>query len=721
MANEKIKIDLEVGGLDQLDASIGNVRALKKELRNWEAGTEQFQQITTTINEMNKEIKSSKLGAESFTEVLGKIPGPVGEIGDKVSGTVNILKLFSGIKLDDLKNSFSVLGSEIGSIGKGFGELTGITKIYTFLNEGLSKSFFGVAVGETAAAGAAGVLTAAIAATGIGALVIGLTLAYEGLKEFVTGEEAAKAATEAVNRELESQNDLLELNAKSTSNANKVHIAEMKARGASEADIRKQQIKDAYNDYDAAFKAEAEAVKLFNDGIKKADDATAKKLQENLDKRKQATKDAYANYLVIGNDAKATELKEQQTHDDKINAANKAANAKFIAEKKATQEEINKIVEQGYEATLADRDKDIYAEGVKYNDLLTKAKKYGLDTTALTESHRMAEKSINDKWDKKDKDDADKKAKELLDKKKKDLKDAFDLEKSELDLQHEKGYLSEKTYIDKLYKLKVKYAEGSTDLNNAEIERVKGLETVRKQDEEDAKKYADHQKEINKAIAQSWVDLGTTIGSSFAELANLFEKGSAASKAFGVISVLINAATSIGKINMAFADSIAEQTKTISLATATVEQGALFASNPFTAVLGAEMIAVGTGVGSTASSQLALLTATKTAQEAAVVISSGAQIAAILSASGTGGSAQAGSSGTAGGLSAPTYSGGPKATATPQIQAPSTNASNPATQIGQSLQNANSQPIRAYVVSGDISTQQQLDRKVNRGATFGLG
>ena len=60
----------------------------------------------------------------------------------------------------------------------------------------------------------------------------------------------------------------------------------------------------------------------------------------------------------------------------------------------------------------------------------------------------------------------------------------------------------------------------------------------------------------------------------------------------------------------------------------------------------------------------------------------------------------------------------------PSMGAPIINtqtANNPATQIGQTIQSANQQPIRAYVVSGDISTQQQLDRKVNRGATFGLG
>jgi hypothetical protein len=66
----------------------------------------------------------------------------------------------------------------------------------------------------------------------------------------------------------------------------------------------------------------------------------------------------------------------------------------------------------------------------------------------------------------------------------------------------------------------------------------------------------------------------------------------------------------------------------------------------------------------------------------------------------------------------PTYAG------TPSTSAPIVNTqggANPATQISQTIQNSNQQPIRAYVVSGDISTQQQLDRKVNRGATFGLG
>jgi hypothetical protein len=73
-----------------------------------------------------------------------------------------------------------------------------------------------------------------------------------------------------------------------------------------------------------------------------------------------------------------------------------------------------------------------------------------------------------------------------------------------------------------------------------------------------------------------------------------------------------------------------------------------------------------------------------------------------------------------GGSSAPAPSYGGVAS----VSAPIVNTqggANPATQISQTIQNSNQQPIRAYVVSGDISTQQQLDRKINRGATFGLG
>ena len=53
--------------------------------------------------------------------------------------------------------------------------------------------------------------------------------------------------------------------------------------------------------------------------------------------------------------------------------------------------------------------------------------------------------------------------------------------------------------------------------------------------------------------------------------------------------------------------------------------------------------------------------------------------------------------------------------AAPQIQ--TSGGMNPTTQIAQTISGAQ-QPIRAYVVSGEISSQQALDRRTNRAATF---
>jgi len=66
---------------------------------------------------------------------------------------------------------------------------------------------------------------------------------------------------------------------------------------------------------------------------------------------------------------------------------------------------------------------------------------------------------------------------------------------------------------------------------------------------------------------------------------------------------------------------------------------------------------------------------------------------------------------------APVYSGGPTALATPQIQG--TQAATPGSQIAESLSMATSKPIKAYVVSGEIASQQSLDRRSSRAATFG--
>jgi hypothetical protein len=57
-------------------------------------------------------------------------------------------------------------------------------------------------------------------------------------------------------------------------------------------------------------------------------------------------------------------------------------------------------------------------------------------------------------------------------------------------------------------------------------------------------------------------------------------------------------------------------------------------------------------------------------------------------------------------------------TTAPQIQVEG--GMNPSTQIAQTLTNEQ-KPLRAYVISGEISSAQALDRRTSRAATFSGG
>jgi hypothetical protein len=77
-----------------------------------------------------------------------------------------------------------------------------------------------------------------------------------------------------------------------------------------------------------------------------------------------------------------------------------------------------------------------------------------------------------------------------------------------------------------------------------------------------------------------------------------------------------------------------------------------------------------------------------------------------------------GSAGGGGGVSmTPPAAPSVGATQAPQITG-TTGGNNPTTQIAQTLAGATNKPIRAYVVSGDVSSQQALDRRTSKAATF---
>ena len=173
MADETVEIDIKVK--NDILPTIAELKELKRQLKET-TDPEEFARLQRQIEDTTESINAAKVGAGNFFDVLGKLPGPIGFIGGQAAGLISSLKQFGQIKFSNIAQSFTELKNDFVDIAKGFGNLTGITTIYTTLNTALARSFVAVGVGETAAAAGAKAFAAALSATGIGALVVGLGL-----------------------------------------------------------------------------------------------------------------------------------------------------------------------------------------------------------------------------------------------------------------------------------------------------------------------------------------------------------------------------------------------------------------------------------------------------------------------------------------------------------------------------------------------------------------
>ena len=344
----------------------------------------------------------------------------------------------------------------------------------------------------------------------------------------------------------------------------------------------------------------------------------------------------------------------------------------------------------------------------------------------------------------KDRDDAAEKAKQQREAELKELMDGQKDAMLELLSEREQEEFKVNEHYSKLIFLATKYGEDTTQLKLAQInqlneidqkyrdkekekeekaneERLKAADAAAKFQNEQFEKIKKLEEErqdtafaVNQAIGKSWVDLGSNIASTFGTLVNVFEEGSAFAKAFGIAQVAISTAASIGSILLSGQQQQSEYNKAIAAGNATIGIGIANAFIPGMQVLAGAQLASGKAAVGAAVAGKAITKTNTIAQVATAGVAGAAQIAAILSAKkSSGGTGAAGG----GGGSTPTLPTLPSVAA-PQIQ--TGGGMNPTQQIGETIAGAQ-KPIKAYVVSGDISSQIALDRRTNRAATFAGG
>jgi hypothetical protein len=395
-------------------------------------------------------------------------------------------------------------------------------------------------------------------------------------------------------------------------------------------------------------------------------------LEENNEYAKKLAEDEKARIDAI-NKKKAEDL---QKHKEWL-AKKKAADDKAAAEKKKKDEEdkknledANKVLVEAYLTTIADRDKEIYKRGEKLNaDILALTKAGYKDLTSVKEAYYIEIDKINKKYD----DEAAKKIEEENKKKADEAQKAKDeaekLAKEQLDrdniLREDKANLYQSDYDLKRATNDATYQD---ELNLFDKTRELGHENLVVN------------KASNDAIAA--YDKQTAAVRIQIEKAQQAAKLAVISDALGQIAEAVGAQTTAGK-----ALAIAQATINTYLG---ATQALATYPPPFGAIAAGTVILAGL-------LQVKKIVETKLPP---VPLPGGGQT------SGGGGTSNAPS------MAAPSI---------PTLSMPgitATGGTNPTQQIANTLAGSTNRPIKAYVVSGDVSSQQALDRRTTKAATF---
>ena len=753
-------------------SSIAELKKLKKELRSIPLDTEEFKVAQARINDIEDSLKGARTGANNFVEVLGQLPGPIGNIGNSVAGTVQSLKVFSSLKLGDLRSSFTELSKDIVDIGKGFGKLTGITKLYAFANAALSKTFVQLGVSEQAAAAGAKSLSTALIATGIGALVVAIGYAVSKLVEFATSTKESDEAAKAFNNTIEEQERLLNNDADALDAASKAAISRAKLAGKSEAEIA--EIQKRFN------KEKLEGLRAYDNELYKQQKELDKNTKLSAEEKTKLNDELNKKILKSGQDITKQILANSQFELDSQVAAKEKADAKLkgLSEKNAAAQKqlieqrnkdiaaAEKVSVESYLQTIADRDKDVYKRGQELNeDLVTLEKgrdaelaearrkgikdtkaiedRYQADVKMAKEAYRIDVQKIDEKYDKDELDKKEEQQKKItefdsrvaeirissikdeLERSKAERRKKYDDELAALEADKEfvKRSEEEKNEIRKNLKIALendlakidddaKLKKNEKDIKALDDElrllelRSQGLLTGTKAyfearaailDAEEAKELA----KLDLTEAEK-----TAIKAKYTKLREQLDDDEIAS--YGkVISATLD---SLSAVTSAIASGYDEEAKTSKEA---------FEKR--------KKLQKATAILSAASGIVQILTQPSTlpspfdwivkgVNAVALGISTAVQIKNIDKAQFDGGGSGSTSSNPVASAPAPTVPTIAK-TKVPEITG-TTGGNNPTSQIAQTLVGATGKPIKAYVVSGDVTSQQALDRRTTRAATF---
>jgi membrane protein involved in colicin uptake len=137
MENKVVNLELKTN----VDESIAGLKALKRQLKDTAAGSEEFKKIYNQIDDLEDKIKSSKKASADWVDSLEQAGGPLGMLGAGINRAKVATQSFGGaLKATGIGLIVSLLGGLVAA----FSENEGAMKKIQPLLDGLKKIFQGV-------------------------------------------------------------------------------------------------------------------------------------------------------------------------------------------------------------------------------------------------------------------------------------------------------------------------------------------------------------------------------------------------------------------------------------------------------------------------------------------------------------------------------------------------------------------------------------------------
>jgi len=760
---------------DEAEGAGGKFKSLRGQIRETtvglqkladegKQGTAEFEKLRAKLDELNDAQDKVNFQAGQFDDQLASLPGPIGQVGGAIQGFNEGLNKFSlGFKLalgavGLIIGAFAALKESLSRTEEGQAKLNKISEAFTKIMNGVFAVIEPIAMALAdlvigllendkvmkVLSTTMGVLSGAFTAVFGVAKELGGFIINNLVNSFKTLVGVASGAGKVLKGVFTFDLDLIKEGVSQVGDTVKtgfnsfVDNAKNTAKGIGTAVV---------NGVKTGFEAGS---KSFSEGAKRLTEAEKKAAEEAAAKRKERGAKAAEE---------AKKLEEQRLKD--LEAA-------------------NKVLTEAYLSGLEDRDKEIYKRGEKLNADILALEKAGItDRTAVLEAYNRDVDAINTKFDEDQKKKDEEKKQKALETAKllfdeaqlanenrtaaleqrynKEIALINEKEKMMLSVEglseEQKKTIRETAANERLSQQTARYDEliaiidekeklalSNTELNEAQKTKIvldaqaerAAVEQTRIDDEllgiENELALLtttfDRRKEL---IAQKEAELLTQEGLTENQRTQIKQQAADERAAIDMAELEARAEMQNAYLDLAgqfgsFLKEIAGKNKKLAIAGVIVEQAAAIGK-----------IVVNTGIANAKAVAVSPLTgglpwvAINTISAALSIASS---VAAGVKAIQQINSADSGTAPSAGG-SLPRSAGGASAAsapipptleraAIPQITGTQGQAS-PGQQIAQTLSARTDKPLKAYVVSGDVTSQQALDRRTTRAATFSGG